>query len=287
MGNEDGVQDQALRGDLVRRTAFHFTNTKLHRYTFESVSEPQPSHSDRRRAQSFGAVAMAYDAHRPRYPEQLISFLMEPFDGAVRALDVGAGTGIAAIQLRDAGAEVLAVEPDPRMANVASGKGLVVEQATFESWEPRGRRFDLVVFGQSFHWVRPRPALRKIAAILNSGGRLALLSNRVTPISPSREFLDRIYDDFLPHRTSIDAVHDADLLPVLADSGFVVERKEAIEDRHYATEDWLDMVFTHSSVLTLESAARVELRYRLEQFIGSTGVDARNDATALIATPRS
>jgi 2-polyprenyl-3-methyl-5-hydroxy-6-metoxy-1,4-benzoquinol methylase len=104
----------------------------------------------------------------------------------VRALDVGAGTGIASAQMMEAGADVLAVEPDPRMARVAADNGIPVEQATFEDWQPSGRSFDLVVFAQSIHWVQPQLALDKIASILRPGGRLALLSNRITPVSPPR-----------------------------------------------------------------------------------------------------
>ncbi|MCW2686159.1 MAG: methylase involved in ubiquinone/menaquinone biosynthesis [Mycobacterium sp.] len=71
---------------------------------------------------------------------------------------MGAGTGIASAQLLEAGAHVLVVEPDPRMARIAADKGIRVEVATFEEWQPAGRSFDLVVFAQSFHWVRPRVA---------------------------------------------------------------------------------------------------------------------------------
>jgi SAM-dependent methyltransferase len=65
---------------------------------------------------------------------------------------------------------VLAVEPDERMARLAAAKGIRVEQASFEEWRPADREFDLVVFAQSFHWVDPRLALQKVAAILRKGG---------------------------------------------------------------------------------------------------------------------
>lgn len=100
-------------------------------------------------------------------------------------LDVGAGTGIASKQLADAGADVVAVEPDPEMAAVAAAKGLTVDVATFEDWEPAGRTFDLVVFAQSFHWVEPGSALTKVAGLLTDGGRLALLWNRIVQVRPS------------------------------------------------------------------------------------------------------
>src|SRR5262245_9709269 len=89
---------------------------------------------DRRRAESFGSRAAEYDRHRPRYPNELVAALVDR-DG-IRVLDVGAGTGIASAQLRAAGADVTAVEPDPRMAKIAADKGIRVEVATFESWQP-------------------------------------------------------------------------------------------------------------------------------------------------------
>jgi len=82
------------------------------------MPEQPPAHTDRRRAESFGAAADAYDRHRPRYPRPLIAGLIDR--AGIRALDVGAGTGIAAMQLAEAGADVLALEPDPRMARVAA-----------------------------------------------------------------------------------------------------------------------------------------------------------------------
>ena len=48
---------------------------------------------DRSRAESFGNVAQLYDRARPRYPPQLVEWLLS--DGARRVLDVGCGTGIA------------------------------------------------------------------------------------------------------------------------------------------------------------------------------------------------
>jgi SAM-dependent methyltransferase len=159
------------------------------------MSIRRPAHADRRRAEAFGLAADDYDRYRPRYPRSLIDGLVE--SGHLRALDVGAGTGIASAQLIEAGAEVLAVEPDSRMAQVATENGIHTEQATFEDWKPAGRSFDLVVFAQSFHWVPPQRALEKVASILRPGGRLALLSNRLTPVSPTRQGLDEAYAGLL------------------------------------------------------------------------------------------
>src|SRR5690349_25138762 len=125
-------------------------------------------HADRTRAESFGAASDEYDRYRPRYPEALIAEL-DP--RGVTTLDVGAGTGISSVQLMQAGATVLAVEPDPRMASIADGQGGSTDITTFEDWQPAARTVDVVVFAQSFHWVQPRPALATVRSILNAGGR--------------------------------------------------------------------------------------------------------------------
>lgn len=64
-----------------------------------------------------------------------------------------------------------------------------------------------------------------------------------------------------------------------------METRQFVERFHCSTDDWLNMVFTYSSHLTLDPIARAELRSQLEQRIGAGGVVAQNDATALICTP--
>jgi SAM-dependent methyltransferase len=76
-----------------------------------------------------------------------------------RVLDVGCGTGKAAGARAGRGLVAPGVEPDARMAEVARGHGLAVEVATFEAWEPAGRRFDLLTFADSWHWVAPAVAV--------------------------------------------------------------------------------------------------------------------------------
>jgi SAM-dependent methyltransferase len=241
----------------------------------------QPAHADRRRAEAFGLAAADYDRYRPRYPRALFANLVRR---GMRVLDVGAGTGIASAQLQQAGADVLAIEPDHRMAQVAASHGIRVEQATFENWDPGYRLFDLVVFAQSFHWVSPLPALVKVDSILRSGGRLVLLSNRLTPISPTQANLDEAYVGYLDksQRPTIDAVLDDHLMATIRSYGYALERRHITEYLHYDTDEWVNMVFTYSNVLTLNRQARSALRIRLKQRIGAIGVKAENKATAVV-----
>ena len=250
------------------------------------MADPTRVFTDRRRADSFGSVADEYDRRRPHYPPALISALVT--GKGLRVLDVGAGTGISSAQLVQAGADVLAVEPDAKMAAVAETKGITIECSTFEQWPARDRTFDLVVFGQSFHWVDPDVALPKLASLLNTDGRLALMWNRITPTEPKRRDVERISAEFGVSTPFANSANNAEaaLRALLHSADFDVERIEASEALHYSTSDWLGLVFTHSNHVILEPDAKAELRARLRDCLGDDGVEATNDALALICRLR-
>jgi SAM-dependent methyltransferase len=132
-------------------------------------------HGERDRAESFGSAAEQYDRYRPGYPSALIDELLSL--RPVNALDVGCGTGKVAMSLMGRGVPVLGVEPDARMAEVARRHHVPVEVASFESWEPAGRTYDLLTAGHSWHWVDPVIGLAKAASIVVPGGTVALFWN--------------------------------------------------------------------------------------------------------------
>ncbi len=243
---------------------------------------------DRARAASFGTAARVYDAHRPRYPEELIDDLLMQSPQAV--LDVGAGTGIASEQLLARGVNVLAVEPDPRMADIARNKGIRVEIGTFESWDAAERRFDVVVFGQSFHWVNPKIALPKAHRLLTSGGRLALMWNRLFPTQPTHSDLAEIYRDYMDPGSSLFGnapnkhVDTERMIASITAFGFTVEERTYPRHAHYSTEHWLDLAFTYSNHLILAADKASELRARLAERIGSKGVSVGGDTLLILAT---
>lgn len=205
--------------------------------------------------------------------------------GARRVLDVGAGTGIASQQLAERGVDVLAVEPDARMAAVARGKGIPAEIDTFERWEPAGRTFDLVVFGASFHWVDPAVALPKVREVLRDGGRLALLWNRLIPTRPTRDDFAAIYSDYMDADTrSMDDDPDG-IVAVLTAAGYTATQHTYPRRVHYSRQQWVDLAFTHSNHLTLAAEKAAELRTRLADRIGSDGVEVGGDALMILAAP--
>ena len=160
-------------------------------------ASPAAPHAARRMAESFGIDAQRYDQARPGYPEALVARVVTGSPGP-DVLDVGCGTGIAARQFQAAGCAVLGVEPDARMADFARDRGLQVEVATFEAWQPAGRMFDAVIAAQSWHWVDPVAGAVKAAQVLRPGGRLALFGHVFEPPAEVAEPFAAAYQRAVP-----------------------------------------------------------------------------------------
>jgi hypothetical protein len=179
------------------------------------------------------------------------------------------------------------------MAEIAKEKGIPVEMGTFESWDPAKRNFDLVVFGQSFHWVNPAIALPKIHSLVSTGGQLALMWNRLSPTDPTHGDFAEIYRDYMdPGSPLIDGssigIVETDgntdrLIASITASGFTVEEHTYPRDDHYSAEHWLDLVFTYSNHLILAAEKASELRARLADRIGAQGVSVGGDTLLILA----
>jgi SAM-dependent methyltransferase len=156
----------------------------------------QPHHQ-REVAESFGVDPQRYDRARPPYPQALIERILAGSPGPA-VLDVGCGTGIEARQFLAAGAAVLGVDPDERMAAFARRSGVEVEVATFEDWDPAGREFDAVVAGQSWHWVDPVAGAAKAARVLRAGGRLAVFGHVFDAPAPVTEAFAEAFARLVP-----------------------------------------------------------------------------------------
>ena len=144
-------------------------------------------HENRRRAESFGSSAAAYDRFRSGYPDALIDDLLATRPS--NTLDVGCGTGKVAAAIASRGVRVVGVEPDERMAAVARARGVEVDVVSFEDWDSQGQLFDLVTCGHAWQWVDPLIGGPKAASLLRQGGVIALFWNyHVLEDSLLREF---------------------------------------------------------------------------------------------------
>ena len=219
------------------------------------AEKPTEPHQHRQVAESFGTDAERYDRTRPRYPDALVARILGASPGPA-VLDVGCGTGTAARQFQAAGAGVLGVEPDARMAEFARRTGIEVEVSRFEDWEPAGRRFDAVVAGTAWHWVDPVAGTAKAARVLRPGGLLAPFWHVFQPPSEVGEAFAAAYQrvvpdspfDFRSVRPALEtyqAIFTKVTDGIRAAGGFGETQQWRFDWEHYYTRDaWLDLVPT-------------------------------------------
>lgn len=232
--------------------------------------------ANRNRAESFGSRADQYDRVRPGYPDALIDDLLAlaPRD----ALDIGCGTGKAALPLARRGVRVLGVEVDPRMAAVARRNGLAVEVAAFEGWPDNDRRFDLLLSGQAWHWVDPVRGAAKAARLLRPDGHLALFWN-VGDFEPQLgERMRAVYRAIAPSVIGLlgagaPPAHTVDRYRVpLRASGLRRQRTASYEwQQVYTRVQWLDLLATHSDHATLPPDVFALVRDRVGEVIDEAG----------------
>lgn len=244
------------------------------------VTLPSESHHARQFAESFGSDPERYDRTRPSYPRALVDRILAGGRGR-DVLDVGIGTGVSARLFRTAGCRVLGVEVDPRMAEFARRSGLTVEVARFEDWDPAGRSFDVVVAGQTWHWVDPVAGAVKAAEVLRPGGRIALFWNAFQP-SEIWDAFGEVYRRVLPDfpfasgpaaGASAYAGQLAKAADGLAEAGGFgeAERWRFDWERDYTRAEWLDQVPTFGGHSQVSPARLAELLAGLGRVVDAAG----------------
>ena len=153
----------------------------------------------------FGGDPTTYDSARLPYPPRVFDLLVRRCGlGQGKAIfEIGPGTGIATRELLRCGARSLTlIEPDRRLTRYLRrslgpcGTEIRILQSTFEGARLPTASFDLGVAASSFHWVRPRPGLKKVARVLRTEGWFVFWNNHHRdPFHPSpfHHALDALY----------------------------------------------------------------------------------------------
>jgi ubiquinone/menaquinone biosynthesis C-methylase UbiE len=127
------------------------------------------------RAMSFGAIATDYDRLRPSPPQEAVRWLL-PASCDV-AVDLAAGTGLLTRAVAVNVSDVVAIEPDSRMASVLRTRspGVHVVAGRGEAMPLRSSTADAVLISSAWHWMDPDLAVPEIARVLRHAGRFGVI----------------------------------------------------------------------------------------------------------------
>ena len=154
-----------------------------------------------RHAERFTGRVEDYERYRLRYPASVVDVLRERCHLCPEYLvaDIGAGTGMLAEVLLQAGNPVIAIEPNAEMRAACSRlvpryAKLQVLDGAAEATGLTAASIDLVVVGRAFHWFDRERALEEFKRILKPARWVVLVSNRRDREGSER---NREYDEIL------------------------------------------------------------------------------------------
>lgn len=200
-------------------------------------------------AASFDRAADLYDAARPTYPAEAVSWLLDGVEGP--ALDVGAGTGKLTALLVERGLAVAAVDPSPEMLRVLQKRlpDVDARAGAAERIPVPDDAFGLVVVAQAWHWVDADRAVPEVARVLRPGGRLGLIWNeRDESVGWVRE-LGELMD-------AGSAVFDDEADPVVPPPFGPLERHETRWVQALTVDGLLDLARSRSYFITKDPDAK-------------------------------
>jgi SAM-dependent methyltransferase len=211
----------------------------------------------------FAAQALDYHRYRPRYPEGVFNdiFRLANLSPGDKAIEIGAGTGIATQPLIECGLDVTAIEPAAALAAVAESnltKRARFVVGRFEDYST-DTSVELLAAFNAWHWVEPRIAVDLAAQLLEPGGSLALVWTVV--ISWGEEpFEERLAETFgSPWDNRFEHDVDGSMQPVRHDARFgEFQAHHHRFERRLDAETFVAVTKTYGGDRTIEQYEAIE-----------------------------
>lgn len=154
---------------------------------------------------SFDIYAENYHSVRPGYPAEMYDDIRRHcnLDAESRVLEIGAGSGIATVELAKFGSQIVALEPGANLVEIARRQtstypNVQVVKGTFEDFEDR-TPYDTIMAFTAFHWLREGGRFQKISDLLKGSGSVVIVWNSFFQSeTPVTQAINHVYAECLP-----------------------------------------------------------------------------------------
>ena len=250
----------------------------------------------------FRTAAAHYRKGRPPYAPALLDRVAERV-GLTRehaVLDLGCGPGQLAMGFARLAGQVTAIDPEPEMLRIASEdaaeaghKIRFIEGSSYDIGPALGQ-CRLTVIGRAFHWMDRADTLRRLDAMTEPGGAVALFSDNFpeVPENAWRSVYNAVLDSYSTEDNARRQRRAADWMShealLMASAFSQLERIGVIERRRTTVASIEDRLLSLSSVSRGQIGDRAdamiaELRDKLALFATDGAVIEVVESQALIA----
>lgn len=239
---------------------------------------------------SFDVFAETYHSVRPRYPAQLYEDIRElcGIGKESRLLEIGAGSGIATVELAKLGGRVVAIEPGSHLAAItrkqtAGFPNVEVLEETFESFKSPDR-FDVILAFTAYHWIDQGIGYQKVRDILDDAGSLVLvwnsffLSDSAVTIEVNRAYHEYLPDAY-PDESTVEEVNEGVLSKLHRREQEVVQNpilytvgiRKYYTAYNYNAETYPKFLNTFPKIVEVPEEKRQKFFARISEIVGKHG----------------
>lgn len=254
---------------------------------------------------SFDVFAETYHSVRPKYPVQLYADIKDlcGLDRTSRLLEIGAGSGIATLELAKFGSKIVAIEPGSHLAAIAREQtkeytNIEVREETFEDFQSP-ECFDAILAFTSFHWIKGEDKYQRILKLLNDAGNLVLVWNYFFQTdSPVTVAVNRVYHEFLsgvyPGQKSVHKVNEEVFSKLTLREQRVIQNplfypafmRKYLVEYNYSAEMYPKFLNTFPKVISVKEEQRVRFLQQISEVVARHGKISVPVLTSLIICKR-
>jgi len=154
---------------------------------------------------SFDIFANNYDDVRPGYPMPMYEDIQKicALSSSSSVVEIGAGSGIATVELAKNGCKIIGIEPGSSLVAIAKEKtkefpNVEIVEAMFEDFESV-EKFNCLIALTSFHWISEQEKYKKAYDLLADNGYFAIVWNSFFQSdSEATKEINALYHEILP-----------------------------------------------------------------------------------------
>lgn len=254
---------------------------------------------------SFDVFAENYHSVRPGYPAQLYADIKElcEIGKESRLLEIGAGSGIATLEIAKFGSKIVALEPGSHLAAIAREQtkeytNVEVCEETFEGFQS-SERFDAILAFTSFHWIKGENKYQRILKLLNDAGNLVLVWNYFFQAdSPVAVAVNKVYHEILsgvyPGQKGIHKVNEGVFSTMTLREQRVIQNplfypefmRKYLVEYNYSAEMYAKFLNTFPKIIAVKEEQRARFLQRISEVVAKYGKISVPVLTSLIICKR-